>query len=386
MPLAARIAVARQPTVPTRLPRDVVGDGLATIGHDLLQPLLAARLSIAALGDSLRTTGDRLLIGRAENALVKVQEQLLGALEVEKLRSGAITPNLVEVPIEAMFKSLQTLLMPMALADGMELTHTPTALVARTDSRLLQRILQNLIINAIKYAGAGRVRLIASPRHDHIRIEVWDSGPGIEPAELRQIFERFKRGRHARQSRHDGHGLGLYIVGSLAERLHHPVGVFSRVGRGSCFWVEVPIGRLATTARVEASKDAVGLGLGGVRVLLVEPDGTTRAGLRLLLLGWGCEIMVRTSMDEVAALTGLQLATFDIVMLNVDVIDAGTLTAHIARARGDKIAMPSFIGFAAGDPDVVPPRQGQVDVITTPIKPAELRSLMSHLTAGASTP
>jgi CheY-like chemotaxis protein len=365
--------------------RDPVGDGLATIGHDLLQPLFAARLSLAALGDSMHTAGDRTLLGRAQHALIKLEEQLLGALEVEKLRSGAITPNVVAVPIEAMFKSLQTLLLPMALADGIELTHTPTALVARTDSRLLQRVLQHLIINAIKYAGAGRIRLIANPRPDHIRIEVWDSGPGIEPDELTHIFGRFKRGRCAGQSRHGGHGLGLYIVGSIAERLRHRVGVFSRVGRGSCFWIEVPLGDLAAVQRLEGPKEAAGTSLRGVRVLVVEPDGPTRAGLRLLLLGWGCEIIVRTGIDEVAQLSDLQLATFDLVMLNVDCIDPNALEQQFVGRTQSPRPMPSFIGFAAGDPDEVPPRQGVVEVVTTPIRPAELRSLMVHLVAAAAS-
>ena len=128
-----------------------------------------------------------------------------------------------------------------AQAAGLGLRVVPCALSIRSDQRLLEQMVRNLISNALKYTQHGRVLLGCRRRQGKLRIEIWDTGIGIPESELKAIFEEYYQVDNAARQRSQGLGLGLSIVKSLGELLHHPIRVRSLQGKGSVFSIEVPL-------------------------------------------------------------------------------------------------------------------------------------------------
>ena len=178
---------------------------------------------------------------------------------------------------------------PLARAKGLDLVFVSTTLAIRTDRRLMRRLLQNLISNALKYTLSGRVLVGCRRVPGAARIEVWDTGLGIPPEHERAVFAEFKRlDQGARVAR--GLGLGLSIVERLGRVLEHPVGLRSRPGKGSVFFVTAPLGRAAPQARAEPGAPepvAAGEPLDGLKVLAIDNEPRVLEGLRALLSALG---------------------------------------------------------------------------------------------------
>jgi signal transduction histidine kinase len=209
---------------------------VAAASHDLLQPLAAAKLFIAAA--SAGEGGAAL--DKAQNALQSVEGILGALLDISKLESGRMAVSVGPVPLRQMLAQLVEEFAPMAAAKGLRLHLRGVEAMVETDAGYLRRILQNLIANAIRYTDRGGV-LVAARRHGAaVRLEVWDTGPGIPEEAQDVIFREFQR-LNAKASASEGMGLGLAIVERACGLLGHPLELASRVGRGSVFRVTVPL-------------------------------------------------------------------------------------------------------------------------------------------------
>ena len=220
---------------------------LAAASHDILQPLNAARLYASSLSEGGSRIGveERVDLARNVDVSLEAVEEILGALlDISRLDAGATRPEISDVAVADLMRMLEIEFGAFARAKGLDLVFVPTELAIRTDRRLMRRLLQNLISNALKYTLSGRVLVGCRRTPGAARIEVWDTGLGIPPEQQRAVFAEFRRlDQGARVAR--GLGLGLSIVERLGRVLEHPVGLRSRPGKGSVFFVTAPLGRAA---------------------------------------------------------------------------------------------------------------------------------------------
>mgnify|MGYP000955487134 CR=1 FL=1 len=216
---------------------------LAAASHDLRQPVQSLLFFIHVLKERLTGHDARPLVQTMEQALDALKGLLDGILDLSKLDAGVVTPAMVPFPIATLLDRLHTQYAGQFAAKGLRLTVCPSPAVVFSDPTLLGRILGNLIENALKYTPSGRVLVGCRPRVDSVRVEVWDTGPGIPPDQLTVIFEEFVQIGNPERDRAHGLGLGLAIVRRLSALLNHPVTVRSRPGHGSVFAVEVPRAR-----------------------------------------------------------------------------------------------------------------------------------------------
>ena len=216
---------------------------LAAAGHDLLQPLNAARLYASSLVETApdAPAEERAILARNVDASLEAVEEILSALlDISRLDAGATRPEIGDVSLNEAFRQLEIEFAPMARAKGLKLRFVGTGLAVRSDRRLLRRLLQNFVSNAIKYTPKGGVLVGARRRGDAVRVEVWDTGLGIPESKRARVFDEFHRlDQGAKVAR--GLGLGLSIVQRLGRVLGHPIGLRSEHGRGSVFSVEAPL-------------------------------------------------------------------------------------------------------------------------------------------------
>ncbi len=218
---------------------------LAAASHDILQPLNAARLYASALSEGAKEIGveERADLARNVDISLEAVEEIIGALlDISRLDAGATRPEISDVSIADLMRTLEVEFAAVARAKGLDLVFVSTTLAIRTDRRLMRRLMQNLISNALKYTLSGRVLVGCRRLAEAVRIEVWDTGLGIPPEHERAVFTEFKRlDQGARVAR--GLGLGLSIVERLGRVLDQPIGLRSRPGKGSVFFVTAPLAR-----------------------------------------------------------------------------------------------------------------------------------------------
>ena len=272
---------------------------VAAASHDLLQPLSAAKLFLASLADEALPWRAGETVVKARNALGSVEDILAALLDISKLESGRAALDVGAVALGPLLGRLRDEFAPMAARKGLEFKILASGAVVDSDATYLRRILQNLIGNAIRYTGSGRVLVGVRHLSGAVRVEVIDTGPGIPEAERQAIFREFHR-LGARASASEGMGLGLAIVERACALLGHPLGLDTVLGRGSRFSVTLPLaeGELRAVAVPEGAPQ----GLGDLIVLLVENDAELRRALALLLEGWGVQVIEAASGEEALAL------------------------------------------------------------------------------------
>ena len=272
---------------------------VAAASHDLLQPLSAAKLFLAALADEALPWRAGETVLKARNALGSVEEILGALLDISKLESGRAALDVGAVGLGPLLGRLRDEFAPLAARKGLEFRVLVSGAVVDSDATYLRRILQNLIGNAIRYTAAGRVLVGVRHLSGAVRVEVIDTGPGIPEAERQAIFREFHR-LGARASASEGMGLGLAIVDRAAALLGHSLGLESEVGRGSRFSVTLPLAQ--GEALAVAGPEGRVQGLGDLIVLLVENDADLRRALALLLERWGGQVIEASSGEEALSL------------------------------------------------------------------------------------
>ena len=269
---------------------------VAAASHDLVQPLHAARLFI---GNALVGAGDEpalsSLLERADQAVEGAHRLLRALLNLSQLETGALKPRMEPVDAGALLTSLGEEFADQAAARGLELIVLPTRRWVMSDRDLLRSILQNLVLNALRYTPRGRVVVAARTSRDGVRIEVRDSGVGIAPDKLPAAFGEYSRLAEGRRLA-DGAGLGLSIVARIAQMLDHPVMVRSRPGEGSTFSVTVPpAAAVLGPPRVVAAR----VDLAGLRVLCVDDEADVLLGTKALIERWGGEVTAFVEAENV---------------------------------------------------------------------------------------
>lgn len=350
---------------------------LAAASHDLLQPLNAARLFVSALEARRLAADNRQLVGQAASALDSIETLLEALLEISKLDAGAITPEIGDVPLAELFHALRAEFAVLAEERGLQLTVQATDLWVRSDPRLLRRILQNFLSNALRYTRDGEVRMIVTLSGGTAVIAVEDSGPGIDPVHHVEIFEEFRR---IDKGGTRGIGLGLAIVQRASRMLGHPIGLDSEPGRGSTFTVTAP---LAATGIQNGSQAPGSLRrpMSGRTVLVIDNEETILEGMRAVLEGWGCDVLTALDAEAAIADCGTALSGIDLILADYHLSDDKRGDAAIAGLRAQiGRPVPAVIITADRTPELRERLQaGGLHVLQKPVKPAQLRALMASL-------
>lgn len=349
----------------------------AAAGHDILQPLNAARLYSSALVERLGETDDRALVHNIDSSLESVETILGAVLDLSRLDTGAMKPRLQTVPLNEFLRRIETDFAPVARARGLRLTVMPTQLSVRTDPNLLRRLVQNLVSNAIKYTPEGRVLVGVRRRGGQALIEVYDTGIGIPASKFRTVFKEFARLDEGARTA-SGLGLGLSIVDRISRVLHHAVELQSTPGRGTRFRVGVPLDTAVATPRRRAAKPLpASTPLTGLRVLCIDNEPAILDGMRVLLENWGCQVALAASREEGEA--AARAASPDAIVADYH-LDQATGLSAIADVRAlSGAALPALLITADRSAEVraAAERDG-VALQNKPVRPAALRAWLTQ--------
>jgi Na+/proline symporter/CheY-like chemotaxis protein len=352
---------------------------LAAASHDILQPLNAARLYVTSLVERKGLGDDARLISNVDASLDAVEEIFGALLDISRLDTGAMRPELSSFRIDDVLRQLELEFVPLAHEKNLRLVFVGSSAIVRSDRRLLRRLLQNFVSNAIKYTPEGRV-LVGCRRHaDHLRIEVHDTGLGIPESQKQAIFREFHRlSEGAKVAR--GLGLGLSIVERIGRVLGHPIALRSALGRGSCFSVDVPLSAAVSISLREPGKLPVEPAqLVGMTVMCIDNDLQILDGMETLLAGWGCRVLKAPGLSEARAV--LREGHHPLHALLVDYhLDKGDGIAAIKALRGEFGAdLPAILITADRTPRVRDEaRANGVALLNKPVKPAALRALLAQ--------
>ncbi len=352
---------------------------LAAASHDILQPLNAARLYATSLVERKSMGEDAKLAANIDASLEAVEEILGALLDISRLDTGAMKPDLSSFAIDEILSQLEVEFAPLAAEKGLRLTFVPSSLAVRTDRRLLRRLLQNLVSNAVKYTPKGRVLVGCRRRRGRGRIEITDTRLGIPTSKQKIVFKEFHRlDQGAKAAR--GLGLGLSIVERIARILDHKIGLRSAPGKGSTFSVEVPVAAAVTgktAARPTAAIPATPLE--GVIVLCIENEPQVLAGMEALLSNWGTHVLGASDLEAALALIKKSGVRPDVLLIDYH-LDEGNGVDAIVRLRQDFGAdLPAVLITADRSPKVrEDARTIAVPVLNKPVKPAALRAFLAQ--------
>jgi signal transduction histidine kinase len=274
----------------------------AAASHDLRQPLHAMGLFASALAEKIRYPEVASIVASI-NASVHALESLFNELlDISKLDSGAIKPRLSGFAVQDILARLRAEFTVEAASKNVALHVSEEPHVIHSDPVLLERIVRNLLSNAIRYTPAGKVSLELARHDKQLRISVRDTGIGIPAEHQQRIFDEFFQIGNPGRTSKKGLGLGLSIVQRMSELLGHRVHVESVAGQGSVFSFDVPIGEMKTPAvakvsRVKPSRDD----LSGKFIVVIDDEDAIVDGMKALLSGWGATVFGSTTGDDVVA-------------------------------------------------------------------------------------
>ena len=356
---------------------------LAAASHDLRQPTHALGMFVARLGQLHHDGQTRQLVNNLESSVRALQDLLDGLMDLSKLDVGVIQTHVVPMPVNDVFDQIRQAMRSVAVEKGLHFRVRPTRVWVRSDPYLLQRILLNLVANAVRYTQRGSVLIAcrAPSGSGRVRIEVWDSGIGIAPEYHEQVFKEFFQVGNSERDRSKGLGLGLNIVERTAQLLSHPFYLRSSLGQGTRFTLELPMAEPETAiTSPEAVESVAAIGLQGVSLLVIEDDALASEGMVGLLASWGCLVTSARntrSAREQMAMNGEP----DVIVSDYRLPDGEDGIAAVAALRqvaGHAIAAC----MVSGDTDQALVRQAKVAGLTLlhkPVRPAKLRSLVRSL-------
>ncbi|RMF14774.1 MAG: response regulator, partial [Gammaproteobacteria bacterium] len=355
---------------------------LAAASHDLLQPLNAARLFASALQQKVRDQNGDLqeLVGHLDHSLQSAEEILSTLLEISKMDAGALEPHPAPTCLKELLQNLASEFQVIAAEKGLKLETVTCTQWVHTDPKLLRRLVQNLLSNAVRYTEQGRILLGCRRRGEEIEIQVWDTGPGIPEDQLNTIFEEFRR-LHSEKEK-TGLGLGLAIVDRISALLKAPVTVRSTPGKGSMFSVRLPLcepPKTAVASSVQQPSRSLRRSLECVRILCIDNEPAILEGMAAVLGGWGCDVMKAGGIEE--ALRAYKDTPPDLIIADYQLDDGedGLDTLDELRVLWGE-GVPGLLVTALNTDEVREAAASRgYPILHKPLKPAPLRAMLNNL-------
>jgi signal transduction histidine kinase/CheY-like chemotaxis protein len=352
---------------------------LASASHDLVQPLNAARLFVASIDRHIVPEPVARLMAQVENSLTAA-ESLLGALlDISRLDAAAQTMKSEDLALSSVMGPLAAEFAALARARGLDFHVVPSRTVVRTDPSLLRRVVQNFLSNAVRYTRSGRILFGCRRLPGAVRIEVWDTGPGIPDEQHQLIFEEFRR-LGGNDTADAGLGLGLAIAQRLARLMGHPIGLRSLPGRGSVFSITVPIGDPEAVAKPQAVRRSTDR-VAGALVLCLDNEPAILEALQALLGGWGCEVVTARDGAEVATAWKSPARIPDLALIDYH-LDGGADGIRVMESLADlwPMPIPGIVLTADHTREALAAAEAHgYELLQKPVKPAALRALMGRV-------
>ena len=359
----------------------------AAASHDLRQPLHALSLFVAALKARNQQPETQTLIDNIEASTAAMELLFNALLDISRLDAGTIEAHPVHFPLQKLLHDLEHQFKALAEDKGLQLRFRPCNATLFSDPLLIERILGNLIANAIRYTDDGGV-LIGCRRRGHlVRISVVDTGRGIPSDQQEAVFQEFVQLHNPARDRSKGLGLGLAIVSRLGRLLGHRVQLRSRPDHGSVFSIDVPLGNAALIAPptppsppTHPPTDAL--------VLLVDDESAILRGMAELFDHWGIDLVTAHSVEEAEHWLDSLGRIPDVIVSDYRLPDDTDGLAVIERLRqrfGRDVPAILITGDTAPDTILRITRAG-IPMLHKPLRPAKLRALLTHLIQQARMP
>jgi signal transduction histidine kinase len=357
---------------------------LASASHDLRQPVAAIGLITDLLRGQLQDPALRGLTDRLTRAVVSMERLLKGLLDLSRLDSGTVDIQRQRVRLQPLLEAITNHEAETARHKGLSLRVRPTQAVAWTDPVLLEQILRNLIGNAVRHTRQGGILVGVRQQGPSLHIQVWDTGPGIAPADRDRIFDEFVQVGNPARDRTQGLGLGLAIVRRATQILGHRMTLRSQLGRGSCFGLSLPRPAARQAAPITPTPIAAAPmpSLEGLRVLVVEDEPAIRHALVSVLQSWG---MTVTAGADLAWVTAQPAQTWDLLVSDHRLPD-GTGRDVVQHLRQHQAELPALIITG----DTLPSHLAQLadsglSVLHKPFRAETLRAMIDSTMAPQRT-
>ena len=382
--LEARVAARTEQLHHARLEAEQANESktrfLAAAGHDLMQPFNAATLFASMLAQKTSGTELETLSKGVTTSLSSAESLLSMLLDMTRLESGVLKPQLSRFALKDILEPLFREFTVISEQKGLQLTYIPTSLWVYSDRRLLRRIVQNLLSNAVRYTNSGKVLLGVRRRcADQAEIWVCDTGPGIAAEKQQEVFAEF----HQLDSQHNnpGLGLGLTIVERMSALLEHPVGLFSQPRQGTRFTLSVPRvngpGAPATSPLPETAEHALPF-MYDLKVLVVENDEQISLALKLCFEDWGARVICVTDQQQ-ARQHCPDAPAIMLVDYHLNRAERGTRVAQALRQFWG-VPVPGILNTANREDGIKElAAQYELFYLSKPVKPLLLRRAVRRL-------
>ncbi|GAA5540022.1 MULTISPECIES: PAS domain-containing hybrid sensor histidine kinase/response regulator [Brucella] len=353
---------------------------LAAAGHDILQPLNAARLYSTALSEKLGRSETSEFARNIDSSLEAVEAILGMVLDISRLDTGALKPEVSVFRLDRLLSQIATDFTPLARKKALKLRVVPSSIVVKTDRNMLRRLIQNLVSNSIKYSRSGGMLLGVRRRGAFVELQVLDTGIGIAQHKLKLVFREFTRLDEGMREA-EGLGLGLSIVDRIARLLEFPLSVRSVQGKGTTFTLRIPVSNEPVPVEETRSRrgHARALELTGLDVLCIDNDADILSGMETLLSGWGCNVTTLRNGAALKAFCANRSTAPDVIVADYHLIHENGIDMIGFTREHFETEIPAILLTADRSKEVRQRAEDEnITLLNKPLRPAALRSLLSH--------
>jgi signal transduction histidine kinase len=357
---------------------------LAAASHDLRQPLHALSLFVDILKDEKSASGRKRIFSQLDASLEAMRKLFDAMLDISRLDANAVLPEVTHFYLEDLVGSLVDEFSQAANDKKLLLKKRISCGVVVSDRMLLERILRNLIANAIRYTEKGGVLVTCRSRGDAVQIQIWDTGIGIAKEDWDEVFIEFRQLDNTQRDRNQGLGLGLAIVKRLCGLLKHPLELRSQPGRGSVFTLRIPTGDQGLVVVKEASIAPHSWDLSGRRIAVIDDERDIRDAMRALLSKWGCEVIVAGSLTEAVQALREKAMTPELIVSDLRLRDGCTGVEAIEGLQAQfGASIPGILVTGeTGSEQLMLAKDSGYKLLQKPVQPIRLRSVIQqHLSA-----
>lgn len=352
---------------------------LAATGHDILQPLNAARLYCSTGLDQEMEGPQRTTLEKVDSALDAVEDIITTVLDISRLDTDRIRVNPRDVSLDETISQVIDASRSISESRGIDLRYVKTSLWVHCDRSLLRRLIQNLVSNALNYTEVGKVIIGVKRCGDkHLKIVVADTGIGIGQADQENIFNEFSR-LNKSPSKVGGLGLGLSIVKRVAKLIDSNIDIYSKEHKGSIFTVKMKrLTELKKPQAIRKTSNQKSFGLDGLKVLNVDNDPAILDGIKQLLSNWGCEVVSLSGSEELARMGDPMSFTPDVLIVDYQLDNEnGFEVANLIHGLFGA-DLPTYMATADRSQYVLETAaEHDISIIHKPLKPAALRAVLS---------
>lgn len=358
---------------------------LASASHDLRQPLHALGLFVSGLAQSQAAKHEPKLVAQIQSAVDMLQNLLDAILDISRLDGGNMVPKVGSFALGPLLDRLAGDLSLLAEQKGLQLKVRPTQAWVQSDQKIVERILLNLVGNALRYTRAGGVLVSCRHRGDAALVEVWDTGEGIPQGAREEIFEDYVQLGNSERDYSKGLGLGLAICRRLANLLSIQMGVRSRPGRGSVFWIELPMAAQGAVDRAAAGETPSPMylpdpaRLSGT-VLVVESDELVSASMEQAITNWGGRVLLAADREEALRRCRESEHPPDLTICNIrlpGLVSGIGLAQELQHEFGHMAVL--LVSADVSDEAQTAARRAGFALLKEPVPPGRLRAALRHL-------